>query len=265
MSGFRVTVPAWVHDLEPASVRYQGLHLEPPRPPTDGYDAGEVVVATRSAVEPLPLELVIREFLRLDLDDSTSVLAFCGDFGVTTNSHPFQPGSAGDELVMPFGRLRGDLAGLQRAADAWIRHKKGKDIRLAYQHDPAGPVGRHFDDDGLPTAATCWRAIAGTLNLHLSRHQPRIDVVGPGLESGLPRLFDMDLGAGLALELAQLIREDPRVRTCPVCGGWWVRHRGRARRGQHRTTGGVKYCSARCASRQSSREARDRAKESGNR
>ncbi|MFD9123567.1 hypothetical protein [Kitasatospora sp. NPDC059571] len=61
------------------------------------------------------------------------------------------------------------------------------------------------------------------------------------------------------LQLYNHLAEGAAVRTCANhnCGRDFVRQRGRANYGQHRTTG-VKYCSRECARAQAQRDLRRR-------
>lgn len=226
------------------------------------------IVGTPDGTAKLPPEVVIREFLKADLSDQDQLVAFAAEFGM-----PGFPVPSAGVTLSPFGefggplwgapivRSRSRLEGLQSDVQHWISHKKGENVLKAYDDLayvesalPAGP----FD---TPTDAAWWYWAHG-LDSMIEDYRPGISVASDDGEfhtgqiawSGLPTVE-----MGLALQLVQLAYDrDLPLRNCPVCGGWWVRHRGRAQKGQYRTKGGVKYCSARCASTQATRDARQR-------
>ena len=70
---------------------------------------------------------------------------------------------------------------------------------------------------------------------------------------------NVDLFDGVCLQLFNLLAEGLPASRCKndVCDKWFVRQRGRAKSGQHRTTG-VTYCSTSCARSHTQRTRRQR-------
>jgi hypothetical protein len=66
------------------------------------------------------------------------------------------------------------------------------------------------------------------------------------------------VGDVLAIELAKFLAENAAVKHCERCGALFVRQTGRARHNQHRTTGGVRYCTLACSQAAQSKAYRDR-------
>lgn len=98
--------------------------------------------------------------------------------------------------------------------------------------------------------------------------QPSL-LIAPGGEKTLkelPGITPVDFWSGVplynlcCLELFNHIAANATYRTCQneACGDIFVRQRGRAEHGQHRVSGGVKYCSAACARSQAVRMHRRR-------
>lgn len=261
---FRVTVPDWVRDVEPVATRFLNARLERHSVPPflDEHIFGgrvqrsveaDLLVGQPASAEPLPLELVIRELIELDLSEPSELLEFSSAFGFAgDNWFGYSPQEGGEERGVPLEIVVLDLASLRAKAMHWIIHKKGGDIQNAY------------DDRQVP-AIDRWEDLASALDYGLEPFRPRIRVTNDeGFDTrsvGSRPAAPVAVTHGLTLQLAQLMEEDPRLKVCPVCQGWWVRQRGRAKQGQYRTKGGVKYCSSRCASTQASRDARRRAAE----
>jgi hypothetical protein len=92
-------------------------------------------------------------------------------------------------------------------------------------------------------------------------HTLRFTATGLGFsgESTSKYGYEIPLYSICCLELFNHIAEDATYRTCAneTCGRLFVRQRGRAAHGQHRTRG-VKYCSAECARAQAQRAYRRR-------
>lgn len=102
-----------------------------------------------------------------------------------------------------------------------------------------------------------------TLNDALTVFAPRVNF-GVNVERDyLPTAYSV-----AALQIANDLAENATIRVCQneACpyGGEFTRQRGRARNGEYRTRGEVKYCSSTCAKSQAQRELRRRAKRTAN-
>lgn len=66
------------------------------------------------------------------------------------------------------------------------------------------------------------------------------------------------VGDLLAIELAKFLAEHATVKHCERCGQLFLRQTGRAKAGQYRVTGGVRFCSYQCSQAAQSKAYRDR-------
>lgn len=210
--------------------------------------ADVLVAEGRGQFVELPIEVAIRELIDLDASVVDDLKAFIGEYGfVAPISWP--------EMRASVENVSREIRRLQESAVHWILHKKGQDLRGVFETHLGEPM----------TEQETLEVLALHLDNRIEPYRPRVQVV----DDGEPVLESLTLRAppflenALALQLSQLIQEDPRVKTCPVCHGWWVRHRGRATKGQYRRAGGVRYCSAKCASTQASRDYRARKGQAG--
>ncbi len=120
--------------------------------------------------------------------------------------------------------------------------------------------------------------LATMLNVGLKAYHPQILTTYAWNEEHLvwspsgtrPRIVPFERAVGsdrsslfhaLCVQLAMHVDEGAVYRTCERCGTWFVRQQGRARHGQHRVAGVVKYCSDKHASGITSSTSRARKRE----
>ena len=202
----------------------------------------------------LPEELVLRELRALDPDDDDAVVQFLNDYGGITRT--YWPDALAPIDVplraLPENRPEGasthilNVAAFLHVARAiashWVAHGQGDDLREPWR---AGHV--HLDHQ-----SEAWFYFVRCLNEGLKPYTVRVEY-GAMWE---PR---PDLYEGLCLQMANIVIEGLPSRPCAneVCKNYFVKQRGRALQGQHRT-GGVKYCTPLCGKAQAERERRRR-------
>lgn len=159
--------------------------------------------------------------------------------------------------------LRRDAAIVTDMTSAWrIWSGKQSAAETAWSLEPGGkPIKKRAD-----AAAFLEKALAQGLGAFHPRVR-LIDHENPDSAEILPDeapQFHYLVGAYAACcaELFNHITENARYRRCqnPTCGRFFVRQQGRARHGQHRMEGEVKYCSRSCATSVAKRRWREKKK-----
>lgn len=251
MSLFRIT-GAWPGDPMPV----------PPVPSVakaDRFEHGgawRVTVGDPRDIEP---ELVIREFVRLDLDNwsEDELLGFFLEHGspVPDQRDRWHMIDGPQRGLVDLGQLVERLAALQRAARHLIAVRMGKPTLDIWYGNTPGVV--ESDEAEGVTAGDFVR----TLNEALRPLQPHVVLT---YDDGGP-IGERDFGhplvtivEAMAVQLFNLVLEDEiPLKVCPVCGSSFQRQRGRSEQGQHRSAG-VTYCSMQCARAKANRDYRKR-------
>jgi hypothetical protein len=234
----------------------------------------------------LPNEIVIRELLRLDVQDPHAVVQFTnawGDMDLARNWDVLGPAvteMGWDEHRSAYRlvsrRIPEDHSGAAvRTRDllpSWAAEDDGVSWwdpeRASYRHPSkleATKRKRRGDSVGhVFQLATLLSTVRGGAQAWLADPSLREDAPLPvsaievGLTAYVPRIRfpveGVDLFSALCLQLFNIIVEQLPVRRCANenCGGWFTRQRGRAEHGQSKTEG-VIYCSAACAKATSQR------------
>lgn len=200
------------------------LHLNDP------YDWIEYAPGGR---EELPDELVIRELVRLDTGDAEQLRAFIEISGEVYDEYGTRSGAAVESVAR-------QLQEVQRLARHHLAVRRG---------EPSDLTDEQFADE---------------LNGLLQIFAVRVQVVELDESGDVVRVehetAHLDLPTALALQLYNIFISDDPLRKCPLCGDWFTRQRGRAKQGQYRVEGGVKFCSRSCAQAQANRDYRKRNK-----
>lgn len=236
----------------------------------------------RPASGPLPDDFYLRELMDLDAEDMETVASWMrtwGHFGAGF----FEAGSWDEEDMLLLrevlaiehperdgGTVHRDVARLhirqaQKAIRTWLacRRRDGLDELVADQSTGTHLAAVRAENPHLggdwPRDRTRLRDVLishrlrhleGTLNTALG-----VFSVGIGtLSERHPSIY-----SAAFLQLYNHLAEDATIRTCSneTCGRSFVRQRGRAEYGQHRTSG-IKYCTRECARAQAQRAHRRR-------
>lgn len=254
-------------------------------------DDGWFVWRKRTDPRPLEMEVVLRELLDVDVSDASAISAFVAEHGVI--SIPYEglllgvPADASPlDLVENEAAYRDRDAELRRAASErygrqaqvnhardvqrylwqvqrcarmWIAHVDGEYVWPIWFRD----LRQEVDDPQKWVAeseAEVWNDFAEALTEGLKRVHARVEVEWKGHRLGEP---EVGLFSALCIQLYNVIVEGSgEIRTCAneTCKRRFIRQRGGAVHGQHRSTG-VIYCTVRCAKTQGQRELRRRKKE----
>ncbi len=257
-----------------------------PEPPVPRYEvallADELVVwrtgpdFREEALGKLPIEVAVRELVALDTASPSEVLRFVQQFGFIDANRNRQVASS---TLFVFGFLPAV------SPDVWTTDSASAQLQ-AWLH-PGDNVNKRFVASALHFHAVsrylleakhCALYLLGDDNaytdVNLVGEEPPastfIDVMNARLDRFHVRLVETDdddafmLGADLIdvlyLQLANLIAERGEFHRCPICANRFRRQRGRAQHDQHRTQGGLMYCSANCANTASTRAYRARKK-----
>jgi hypothetical protein len=119
----------------------------------------------------------------------------------------------------------------------------------AYMSDPRDPAHRRQWED------MAWAMFASTLSTHIREWFEPVKV--RELRTG----YGIGLTCALAIELRNIVVEDPEPRCCANCSRLFFVQRGTAKHGQHRRSGEVRYCSDVCRRRYQERQRYARRKE----
>jgi hypothetical protein len=257
----------------------------------DGADAQVLYLDQRSRGEQteIPDELYMRELVDLDLRDARVIWRFCEEFGHLGSvryvpDYPFFSGGPDEyaslDLGGTFGFVR-EAQALRNCVRIWDSLQGDLGLALVRQRweGPLGLIALDDEDFVLDTASLELKLteleanlptqlpesllssyLATTLNRGLRAFPVHLSPESVGI--GRPTSADsVNLRSGLCLQFANHIAEHARYSTCQneSCRRKFVRQRGRARMGQHRTVG-VDFCSRHCAWAQGQRELRRRKK-----
>lgn len=260
----------------------------------DDWDGWIAWVAPGDRSKGLPMELVIRELLDLDLSDAYAVVEFLRFHGVISIPHPNVVLGVPPNLKYgDFLRQRDEHAARDREIRAEAAERFGfgrrpavhlQDVRqylfdaqrlaktwIAFMDDDhVWPIW--MSDDGVQRsgkaaaswAAKCntdaWAEFVHTLNEGLKHFAARAELTWEDHTIGEPRA---GLYSALCVQLYNLmVAGHEEVRTCAneTCRHRFIHQRGGAVYGQYRSSG-VIYCTNRCAKTQGQRELRRRKKE----
>ncbi|WP_245251999.1 hypothetical protein [Streptomyces sp. KCTC 0041BP] len=153
----------------------------------------------------------------------------------------------------------------QKAIRTWLacRHEGGLDELVADQSTEAHLAALRAEnpdlEGGWPRDRAHLRGVLISLRLqHLER---TLNAALHPFSVGIGTLSERQpsIYSAAFLQLYNHLAEDATIRTCAneTCGRSFVRQRGRAEYGQHRTSG-IKYCTRECARAQAQREHRRR-------
>lgn len=227
----------------------------------------------------LPDEFALRELLDVDADAVADLIDTVAPMGDTpaaeaANDPHFAPvvafldrwWLAPEPADEP--RIAGEfhfaypLAVCQAVVEHYIAWHDGENITEAWRnlrwqtvHPAPHEVGQWqlaAPDAELPTEAEAWDYFRVALERPLTLSAAFAPI---GTEMHLVASTEV----AVAFQIRELVREGAPLLTCAneTCGRRFVRARGGAKAGQHRTTG-VKFCSPSCAQAQSQREYRRR-------
>lgn len=249
--------------------------------------------ATYSA-DGLPLELVIRELLDLDLSDRSAVVETVNTYGLISERHPrvrlgVPHGTTfldtvtnahgieerdrqvraqaaeqyGHHRANHWADVREFLLDAQRLAKTWIAFMDGDYVWPTWFVDDdvrRDAKGRREWVDTMESLA--WQEFTAAFNEGMKHITVRAELTwDPDVKPlGKPTV---GLFSALCAQLHNLmVSEVEELRTCAngTCGHRFTRQRGGAEHGQYRSTG-VMYCTVRCAKTQGQRELRRRRKE----
>jgi len=244
------------------------------------------------AADPWPIieagEIYL-ELARVDLDDESSILAFVRRFGLLeveqddfaavgdvpwlpllrtqvarerelagnpqTTSESLSAFRFGVRTVRDLFRARRILEGEVVLPESWESIPPGETPLSQRQVIWSIAEGREPD-----TLAEARSLIESRLTSGLSVFHPRVRVDPPDLATwGGRSPAEVMVAASLysicCLEIFNHLLEQAHYRRCAKesCERVFVRHRGRSDAGQHKLTGGVKYCSNACARAEASR------------
>ena len=244
--------------------------------------------AGASQFSKTPVHEVYLELIDVDLDDDSAIQRFVDQYGTldmwsgeTTGLYHYLgltvSSSEADAVLGPIFDARD--AAQAEAGDGWMLTDTLEDFRYgASSIRDLVSAWRWVSEDRKPDRWDCLlmqhinevdvpkdrRSAAHFLDWHLSHglisFYPQLVINDEGSDADWRRFTeDLPLYSLCCLELFNHIVEQAQYRKCAneTCGRLFVRQRGRAEHGQHRTRG-VKYCSRECARAQAQREYRRR-------
>jgi hypothetical protein len=226
-----------------------------------------------AAVAP-PSELYLREARDMDPTDPEALADFTQSWGLLTGvgptiferlptdvtaGGPFPTLLAKAERFAQAEKLRSDFVVAAEAASWHLRAIRAMTIHWAI-HLEGGDVREAWVGEGLEhpqTRGKAWLWFQSYLNAGLQPFHVNVHVHVDDHEYTTIGMRPPSAYAVMCLQLANTIAEETPFRRCgnETCGRLFVRQRGRARYGQHRTKG-VMFCSANCAHAQKQREYR---------